>query len=202
MFPTFERWPENPVRIAQQFFNIAGFPSVCECVDGTLVNIDAPTENETAYVDRHVYHSLNCMMVCGPNFQVYVVNANWPGSVHDARVLRNSATARDFGQGFRPFPNAVILGDSAYGLKEWLMVPLRRNPNDIAEHNYNRRHKSARRVIENAYGILKERFPCLNHLRVSPRRARIAAKVYFMNLTMNVSITSVMVTTKSYSNRK
>lgn len=51
------------------------------------------------------------------------------------------------------------------------MTPINRNPNDIAEQNYNRSHKSTRRLVENSIGILKERFPCLNHLRVTPRKA-------------------------------
>lgn len=35
-------------------------------------------------------------------------------------------------------------------------------------NRYNRKHKSTRRIIECAYGILKERFPCLLHLRLNP----------------------------------
>lgn len=35
----------------------------------------------------------------------------------------------------------------------------------------NRAHKQTRRIVECSIGILKERFPCLNHLRVKPRKA-------------------------------
>lgn len=104
------RWPQNNLRIAEEFFRIAGFPSVCGCIDGTLIRIDAPTENEAVYVDRHGNHSLNVMVISGPDFKFYAANANWPGSVHDSRVLRNSIVSRQFNRGFRPFPNAVILG--------------------------------------------------------------------------------------------
>jgi hypothetical protein len=30
------------------------------------------------------------MAVCGPDSKFYFINSNWPGSVHDARILRNS----------------------------------------------------------------------------------------------------------------
>uniref|UniRef100_A0A0K8U742 Putative nuclease HARBI1 n=1 Tax=Bactrocera latifrons TaxID=174628 RepID=A0A0K8U742_BACLA len=97
------------------------------------------------------------MMVCGPNFQISAVNCNWPGSVHDARVLRNSNLFGRFENGFRPFPNAVILGDSAYPLLNWLIPPLRNNPTSPQEQLFNRAHKKTRRIIENCFGILEVR---------------------------------------------
>nr|CAD7267043.1 unnamed protein product [Timema shepardi] len=63
---------------------------------------------------------------------------------------------------------AVILGDS---LKKWLIPPLNRNPDEPIEHRFNRCHKKTRRLVENSIGIWKERFPCLNCLRLSPVRA-------------------------------
>lgn len=164
-------WPANVHDLARKFYQKGGFPSVCGCVDGTLIPIDAPNEHEENYVDRHGNHSLNVMMVCGPDYNFYAVNAGWPGSVHDARVLRNAAVFRRFENGWRPFPGAVILGDSAYPLKNWLIPPLRRNPDNENERRFNRYHKKTRRLIEDTLGILKEKFPCLNHMRLQPVRA-------------------------------
>ncbi|KAL7632595.1 UNVERIFIED_CONTAM: hypothetical protein RMT77_017098 [Armadillidium vulgare] len=97
----------------------------------------------------------------------YYVSAKWPGSVHDARVLRNSTLYQRMEDNII-FPNAVLLGDSAYPLKPWLMTPLHHDPNNDAERRYNRRLKATRQVIERSIGILKEKFPCLDHLRVNP----------------------------------
>ena len=133
-----------------------------------MINIDGPTQNEVDFVDRHGNHSINCMFVCGANMLFYYVSANWPGSVHDARVLRNSTLAQRMENGWRPFPQAVILGDSAYPLQEWLIPPLHGNPQGQEQAEFNRRHRSTRRLIENALGILKEKFPCLKHLRLDP----------------------------------
>lgn len=52
------------------------------------------------------------------------VFCGWPGSVHDARVLKNSeiywlATNTD-----NKFPgNVHLLGDAAYPLLDWLLTP-------------------------------------------------------------------------------
>jgi len=62
----------------------------------------------------------------------------------------------------------LILGDTGYGMKEWLMTPIFRNPTQQAERKYNRAHKSTRTIIEFAFGVLKNRFPCLKYMRLDP----------------------------------
>lgn len=146
------RWPENAHNVASDFFRIGGFPQVIGCIDGTMVNIDAPKLNEAHFVNRHGKHAINVMAVCGPNRSIYAINSNWPGSSHDARILRNSMLFQRFESGFRPFPNAIILGDSAYPALDWLVPPLRRNPECLREERFNRAHKATRRVIENCFG--------------------------------------------------
>lgn len=46
---------------------------------------------------------------------------------------------------------------------------------------YNRAHKSTRRLVENSFGILKEKFPCLNYLRLQPD---YACKVFICCTTL------------------
>lgn len=167
-FPTVVDFPENVGPVVQDFHAVAQMPQVYGCIDGTLVKIDAPSAHENDFVDRNGNHSINCMLVCGPDLKFYYASANWPGSVHDARVLRNSLLYQRFEAGWRPFPGAIILGDSAYPLREWLIPPTFQNVDHHGVRRFNRAHKSTRRLIENAIGILKEKFPCLNRLRVNP----------------------------------
>lgn len=167
-FPQIVNWPQGNL-IRQEFHELANFPHVCGVIDGSLIRIDAPNNNENDFVDRNGNHSINCMFACGPDMTFYYVSVNWPGSVHDARVLRNSSLCNRFEDGWRPFPNAILLGDSAYPLKEWLIPPVfLRGAENEPQQRFLRAHKSTRRIIENAIGILKEKFPCLNYLRVNP----------------------------------
>lgn len=86
------KWPENNVNsIALEFKSFANFPHVAGVVDGSLIPMDAPSENEPSYVDRKGNHSINAMVVAGPKLQFFYASARWPESVHDARVLRNSS---------------------------------------------------------------------------------------------------------------
>ncbi|KAJ8897559.1 hypothetical protein PR048_002908 [Dryococelus australis] len=68
----------------------------------------------------------------------------------------------------RTCPNTVLLGDSGYHLKEWLIVPAHNEVANPAVHSFNKAHKSTRRIVKNSLGILKEKSPCLHYLRVQP----------------------------------
>uniref|UniRef100_A0A914V606 Putative nuclease HARBI1 n=1 Tax=Plectus sambesii TaxID=2011161 RepID=A0A914V606_9BILA len=109
LFQVTIRWP-NPVgTLANRFYNYANMPCVAGAVDGTLVEILAPTEDEDQYVDRHGTHSINAMFVCGPNLRFYAAAVRWPGAVNDARVLRNSVLRRSFENGFDPYRSDSVL---------------------------------------------------------------------------------------------
>ena len=129
-------------------------------IDGSLIQVKAPSNNEYQFVDRHGSHSINALFVCGPDLKYYYCSACYPGSVHDARVLRNSALHQLFEAGWRPFPSAIILGVSAYPCKDWLIPPIRM-PRTEAENRFNAAHKSTRSVIERSFGLLKNRFAVL-----------------------------------------
>ncbi|PAA75961.1 hypothetical protein BOX15_Mlig020598g1 [Macrostomum lignano] len=143
-------------------------PSVCGLVDGTLVPIIAPRVNEEQFVDRKGQHSLNVMLVSGPQHQFLACNASWPGSVNDVRVLRNSSVYDAFeNAGFRPFHDAVLLGDSIYPCLEWLVPPVHGDNLPVASRRFNRAHRVTRSSVERSIGLLKLRFPCLRMLRVA-----------------------------------
>jgi hypothetical protein len=174
MFPEEIRWPDrNATVIPIKFLGLAGFPRVGGCVDGSLIPIDAPKDFEAQYVDRHGNHSINGVFVCGPRMELYYVSARWPGSIHDSRVLRNSSLYHSCSEGWIQFPGGVILGDSGYSLLDWLMTPVVRPGPQLGVKRYLRRHISTRRLVENSLGVLKEKFPCLNYLRLIPEFAGI-----------------------------
>lgn len=161
------KWPDHPQSFCQQFYQMHGMPSVCGLIDGSLVTIKKPKDNEAQFIDRKGKHSLNCLFVCGPNHQFVYCNPCWPGSVHDARVLRTANIYQSFQiNNFRPFPGAVLLGDSGYPCLDWLIPPVAGDNLPFEAQEFNRAHRQTRSLVERAIGLLKIRFPVLNKMRV------------------------------------
>lgn len=89
------------------------------------------------------------------------VFCGYPGSVHDARVLRNSPLFIDAEVNRdRLFPgNSHLIADSAYPLKSWLLTPFRDNGHLTRRQlRYNFLHSSTRMVVERSLALLKGRF--------------------------------------------
>lgn len=67
-------WPNNMVSIASIFYRKARMSCVIGCLDGIHILIKAPAKNEPQFVNRKGDHSINCTMVCGPNYKFYYVS--------------------------------------------------------------------------------------------------------------------------------
>lgn len=104
--------------------------------------------------------------------------ARHPGSAHDARVLRESLLFQAFESPNKPL-KGVLLGDSGYMCRDWLLTPLLQ-PQTHKEQNYNNRHSQARCVVERSIGMAKRRWHCLRRLRVDPIQACKIITVCFM----------------------
>lgn len=85
------------------------------------------------------------------------------GSVHDARVFRNSALSHYIEVPNKYFPfDTHIVADAAYSIHPHVMVPFRDNGHlTVLQTNYNTCLSSTRIAIERAFGLLKVRFRIL-----------------------------------------
>ncbi|XP_068565314.1 putative nuclease HARBI1 [Cebidichthys violaceus] len=154
--------------IKEGVYKIAAFPNVIGALDCTHVRIKRPSGvNEGDFVNRKSFHSINVQMICDADCIFSNVEAKWPGSVHDARILRASSIHQKLSQG--EFAG-IILGDKGYACQPFLLTPFA-DPQGGAQMNFNLAHARTRGRIEMAFGLLKTRFQCLCHLRVKPDRA-------------------------------
>ena len=147
----------------EQFEQKCGFPNVIGVIDGTHIQIWAPSEDPHSYINRKGYHSINVQVVCDAEGLFTYCYAGQVGSVHDSRVFRNSPVACFLEMPERYFPNdSHIIGDAAYGIHPHVMVPFRNNGHlTVRQRNFNFRLSSTRMVIERTIGQLKIRFRIL-----------------------------------------
>lgn len=161
----------DTTRAIALFEDECNIPQALGAIDGTHIEIIAP-ENAFDYFDRQHRYSVIMQAVVGENLMLLDTSIGYPGSMHDARVLRNSelftkAENKDIlkepvitrnGIQIRP----LLLGDGAYPLLPWLLKPY---PNNAAlnqtQRVFNRTLSSARSTVERAFGTLKGRWRVL-----------------------------------------
>ncbi|XP_044745975.1 putative nuclease HARBI1 [Coccinella septempunctata] len=159
------KWPsEEEKNFIMEDFASMGFPDVLGCVDGSHVRIDKPTEDHESYYNRKKYYSIQFQAVCDSKRRIRDVFIGFPGSVHDSRVFQNSplyvnlpALCKD----------KYILGDSAYPCLRNLLTPYKNNGHlSPVETNFNKKLSHCRVLIEHTFGLLKQKFRQLYHLKL------------------------------------
>ena len=100
------------------------FQGIVGAVDGSHIAIKDPTEDPLSYFNRKGFHSVIIQGICDHELLFIDLYIGWPGSVHDARVFRMSHIARQLEEGFLS-QDRLLVGDSAYQLKTYLMVPFK-----------------------------------------------------------------------------
>eukprot|EP00795_Rhopilema_esculentum_P003531 gene3531-2015_t len=163
----FIKFPRNERETSiawEKFSEICKIPQVIGAIDATHSPID--------YFCREQKFTINTQAVVDGKLKFIDISTGFPGSIHDARVLRensiyhtaergdilNNPLAYIENQPVKPF----IIGDGAYPLSSWLLKPYPDNGAlTRSEIKYNKTLSSARSVVERAFGVLKARWRCL-----------------------------------------
>ena len=178
-FISFPSSVEKQRELQNQFYKLARFPRVIAAIDCTHVEIISPGllkrqctsktvtlifvflggEDAELYRNRKGFFSINTQTLCDSKLNIMDIVCRWPGSTHDATILRNSRIFNRFEAG--EFRNCIVVGDSGYPCNRWLMTPLARITSP-AEALYNESQIRSRNCIERKYGVWKRRFPVLS----------------------------------------
>ncbi|GFN91936.1 nuclease harbi1 [Plakobranchus ocellatus] len=151
--PEIIKFPQNTEDCKTLCKGFEKFPKTIGCVDGTYIPMAGKSqEKRSAYVCRHGYCAMHVQVTCESNLKIIDISTGYPGSVHDARVFRNSQICEKM----ETFQEFHLLGDSAYPLKMGIMTPYK----DYGcltnmEKKYNYIHSSLRNCVERCIGLLK-----------------------------------------------
>lgn len=170
LMPVYVTWPVGNKfhQTCLEFNNLRGngsFPNVIGCVDGTHIPIKAPKKNDNSFYNRKGFHSALLQVICNARMEFIDIYFGWPGSTHDARVWKNSPIYYKLkNQALLP-EDFHLLGDSAYPLDVFIMIPYRDNGHLTArQKKFNKTLSSSRVQVENAIGMLKQVFRRLKYL--------------------------------------
>ena len=168
--------PQNPAewrRVANQFAERWNLPHCCGALDGKHVAIRKPKNSGTLYYNYKGYFSIVLLALVDANYKFLWVDVGANGASSDAGVFNRSALEAPLREGRMGLPDPeplphddrdtpfFIVGDDAFPLRPYLMKPFSHRYLTRPERIFNYRLSRGRRVVENAFGILANRFRCL-----------------------------------------
>uniref|UniRef100_A0A3P9DAM7 Putative nuclease HARBI1 n=1 Tax=Maylandia zebra TaxID=106582 RepID=A0A3P9DAM7_9CICH len=148
LMPEYIKWPrgDDLIQVIEGFRQRWGFPQCAGAVDGSHIPITAPEDNHCDYFNRKDWHSVILQGVVDHKFCFTNIYTEWPGSVHDARVLKNSEIHTMAERG-KLFPPVSIFEHSEFLTEE--------------QQYFNERQSRARMTVGCAFGQLKGQWRCL-----------------------------------------
>lgn len=161
---------EDFLKTAAEFKKRWNFPNCVGAIDGRHTRIMCPSKSGSLYYNYKHFFSIVLFALVDAQYRFVAVDVGAYGSDGDANIFARSV----FGEQIRtnafhiPPPTAlpgseticphVLLGDQAFKLAQNIMTPYRHKAaleeDGLTKFEFNRRHSRARRVVENAFGIL------------------------------------------------
>ncbi|KAK5648193.1 hypothetical protein RI129_003085 [Pyrocoelia pectoralis] len=160
-------WPlQNSFQtMSNDFQRRFGMTGVIGAIDGSHIRINAPKDYHTSYINRKGYHSILLQAVCNVDLLFTDVYTGFPGSVHDAALFKQSDLYNKITTGDIDLGEFYIIGDKAYPLQTYLMVPFKDVGHlSLQQKKFNLVLSKSRAVIENAFALLKGRFRRLKYI--------------------------------------
>ncbi|XP_031341483.1 putative nuclease HARBI1 [Photinus pyralis] len=166
---TCSQWEE----IATGFYNEWQIPNVLGALDGKHIAFCAPLASGSTYYNYKGFHSIVLLALTDAKYRFTYIDVGVNGRVSDGGVFSQSDLYRALENNSlnipldKPLPGMqravpyVILADAAFPLKKNILkpYPFRGLTEEQAIFNY--RLSRGRRVVENAFGILANRFRIL-----------------------------------------
>ena len=165
--------PEAWKEVANGFYNRWNFPHCVGAIDGKHVAIRCPAKSGSLFYNYKGFFSIVLLAVVDAEYKFLYVDIGASGSGSDAGVFSQTELkeALESGNIGLPEPDNLpnddqpvpyfIVGDDAFGLQTWMMKPLPHRNMSMEDRIFNYRLSRARRVVENAFGLLAARFRCL-----------------------------------------
>lgn len=177
--PTLEHWKQ----IEEGFRSKWNYPNCIGALDGKHVVFEKPPNSGSVYYNYKKEFSIVLMALVDADYRFVTVDVGAYGRNSDGGIFRSSQLGKQLQARTlnipedKPLPETntvlphVIVGDEAFPLLPNVMRPFpgTQTANNAANKIYNYRHSRARRVSENAFGIMSKKFRIfLKKFNISP----------------------------------
>ena len=132
--------------------------------------IQKPMHGGSFYYNYKHSHSVILLAIAGPDYECLYADVGKNGRVNDGGVWNACKMAKSIENGTASLPQDsrihenslqmpyVLLGDDAFALKRYMMKPYPQKNLSVDKRIYNYRHSRGRRISENLFGILANRW--------------------------------------------
>lgn len=134
------------------------FPKCYGAIDGKHFNIIAPPNCGSQFFNYKKHNSIILLALVDHDYCFSFLDVGANGTASDGGVYNNSSLALALENKTLIPDGGVIVGDDAFPLKPYLMKPYSKSNLTFEEKIFNYRLSRARRIVENAFGILVTRF--------------------------------------------
>lgn len=163
---THKEWKD----VANKFFTRWNFPNCLGAIDGKHIEIKAPPDSGSYYYNYKGRYSIILLAICDANSEFIYVDVGRNGRVSDGGVWDDSTLSSwitNDTAGLPPdtkLPGSdrtlpyVFVADDAFPLQRHIMKPFPHAHQSRTERIFSYRLSRARRTVENAFGMLANRF--------------------------------------------
>ncbi|XP_066965693.1 uncharacterized protein [Macrobrachium rosenbergii] len=164
------RTPEEWKHVAEEFNTRWNFPNCHGAIDGKHILIRPPHGSGSYYYNYKGSHNIVLMAICDANSEFIYVDVGTNGHVSDRGVWDDSSMSTHIANGTAGLPCDEILpgserslpfvfvADDTFPLQRHIMKPFSHQQQNNRECLFSYRVSRARQTVENAFGILANRF--------------------------------------------
>lgn len=157
-----------------EFDVLWNFPHCIGAVDGKHVVITAPPRSGSTYFNYKNTHSIVLMAIANAQYKFIYIDVGCNGRIADGGVFNKCsfAVAMKNNQLHLPKPIALpgrtmpvpflLVADDAFSMKPNVLKPYSGRSLSVSQRVFNYRLSRARRIVENAFGIMAKRFGVFN----------------------------------------
>ena len=154
------------LEIAKGFQERWNFPQACGALDGKHIAIRKPKQSAVSTTTTRASSVIVILVLCDANYKAIWAHVGSPGSESDCGIYNDSPMF----QGIQdetiklpppePLPNDTedtpyfFIGDDTFSLRQHMLKPFSARYLDNDQLVFNYRLSSARRVVENLFGIM------------------------------------------------
>ena len=161
--------------IASDFAEHWNFVNCIGAMDGKHIAIRHPTNTGSYYFNYKGHFSIVLLAVVDADYKFICIDVGCNGRISDGGVFKNSSLYRALEEGKLNIPSEcqlpgtdisvpyALVADDAFPLKKYILKPYSQRNLTRTKQIFNYRLIRTRRIGENAFGILANRFYIFKH---------------------------------------